>query len=302
MNVTYRIGTTHDSRAMFSVFRAAVLDLQRRIGMEVAANAFDTAEVEAAWQRYRPLFEHLAEHNERFWVAEDAGQIVGYARSILRGTVRELTEFFVHPGNQSAGVGRELLARAFPPEGAANRFIVATSDTRALGRYLKSGVRPQFTILGLSRAPAPVDSPDPDVTATPLTGSAQDIAFVAEVDSKLLGFRRDPDQAWLMANRQGFAYWRDGAPVGYGYVAQRSGPFAALDARDLPAILAHAESHAASVGVEAFGLDVPAINHTALGYLVGRGYHIDPFYTFFLSDARFGAFERYLLTVPPFFV
>ncbi|MBK9125292.1 MAG: GNAT family N-acetyltransferase [Chloroflexi bacterium] len=302
MNVTFRPGTTNDSYAMFGVFRAAVVDLQRRIGMEVAANAFDPAEVDAAWQRYRPLFQHLAEHNEHFWVAENAGQIVGYARSILRGTVRELTEFFVHPGNQSAGVGRELLALAFPAEGATNRFIVATSDTRALGRYMKSGVRPQFTIFGMYREPVTVEPPDPDVSVTPLTGSAQDIAFVAEVDSKLLGFRRDPEQAWLTANRQGFAYWRGGAPVGYGYVSQRSGPFAALDSHDLPAILAHAESHAASLGIEEFGIDVPAVNHSALGYLIGRGYHIDPFYTFFLSDTPFGAFEQYLLTVPPFFV
>ena len=79
----------------------------------------------------------------RWWFAEDeaTGEAIGYARSILRDGVRELTEFFVLPEAQGAGVGRGLLARAFPADGARHRAIVATMDPRAIARYLADRAR-----------------------------------------------------------------------------------------------------------------------------------------------------------------
>jgi GNAT superfamily N-acetyltransferase len=55
-------------------------------------------------------------------VAEEtaSGSVVGYARSLERGGLVELTEFFVHPGLQAKGVGRALLARTL--HRAAARF------------------------------------------------------------------------------------------------------------------------------------------------------------------------------------
>ena len=76
------------------------------------------------WGFFRPLYDHLARTGEHFWIAERDGESIGYARSVLRDGVRELTEFFVLPGHQSAGLGRELLSRAFPTEGARHRVIV----------------------------------------------------------------------------------------------------------------------------------------------------------------------------------
>lgn len=41
----------------------------------------------------RSLYRHLAETGDQFWVAERQGRIVGYARSIVRDNLRELTDF-----------------------------------------------------------------------------------------------------------------------------------------------------------------------------------------------------------------
>src|SRR3712207_7374197 len=56
------------------------------------ANA--TAGDAAAWELRRPLFEHLAATCEGWWLAEDdrSGELLGYARAILRDGTRELTE------------------------------------------------------------------------------------------------------------------------------------------------------------------------------------------------------------------
>jgi len=79
--------------------------------------------------------------------------MIGFSRSIVRGHVRELTELFVMPCQQSGGVGAELLSRAFPDEGAAYRAIIASSDARAQALYLKSGVYPRFPICYILTSP-----------------------------------------------------------------------------------------------------------------------------------------------------
>ena len=92
------------------------------------------------------MFEFLARAASQFWVAEKDDQIIGYARSIQFNGLQELTEFFISPGQQSSGIGRELLSRAFPEADGGYRTIVATLDERALYRYLKSGVYARFPI------------------------------------------------------------------------------------------------------------------------------------------------------------
>jgi hypothetical protein len=76
---------------LFEIFEAAIDDL----GARMQANGNSTAGDPAAWDRRRPLYEHLAQTAEHLWIAEDDGRPVGYARSILRDGVRELTELFV---------------------------------------------------------------------------------------------------------------------------------------------------------------------------------------------------------------
>ena len=144
MKPTLRPGTPADSPALFQVFVAAFADLNQRLNLETAFT--QPTFVEQFWQRTALLWDYLAHAESRFFVAERNGQIIGYARSIDRDGVRQLTEFFVHPDSQSAGVGRELLALAFPADGIGRRLIIASSDSRAQSLYLKSGVYPRFPI------------------------------------------------------------------------------------------------------------------------------------------------------------
>jgi GNAT superfamily N-acetyltransferase len=297
MTITYRAGAFDDSHAAFTVFESALADLSQRLGVQADMTAGDPQ----AWERRRPLFEHLARTAAHFWIAEHQGQVIGYARSILRDGVLELTEFFVRPGHQSAGVGRELLARAFPPAGARHRVIVATTDARALGRYLRAGVYPRFPIYYLGRTPesVPVNT---DLRIMPVPDAAGALPILAELDRAILGHSRDTDHAWLLDIAQGYLYLRAGQPVGYGYVGRNYGPFALLDAADFAAVLAHAENEAHALGAERVGFEVPLVNQAAVDYLLGRGYRLDSFFAFFMSDVPFGRFENYIFTSPPFFI
>jgi hypothetical protein len=247
------------------------------------------------------LFEHLARTADRFWLAEDDGQVVGYARSILNDDVRELTEFFVLPGSQGAGVGRELLARAFPTDGAGRRIILATTDLSALARYLKTGVSPRVLIYPVSGTPQPAVVPT-DLVIEPAPPGPTTLAAIREIDRAVLGLTRDADHTFLMGDRHAYLYRRNDHLIGYGYVGATTGPIALLDPAAFPAVLAHAETEAAKHPDPSFRVMVPLVNREAVDYLLGRGFRLEAFPLVLMSDAPLGDFTRYLGTNPPVFL
>ncbi len=301
MPVSYRPATLDDSHTVYQIFQQTMLDFGQRTGVMAITGGDDPVIMENLWKRRRPLFEHLARTAEHFWLAENDGQAVGYARSILRDGVRELTEYFVLPGKQSAGVGRELLAHAFPADGAKHRSIVATTDPRAQARYLKAGVYPRFPLYYFGRQPEAV-TPATDLVFEPMTDAPETFDAARAVDVALLGHRRDIDHAFLMEDRKGFLCRRDGELVGYCYVGDRNGPIALLNEGDFPAVLGFAENQAARRGDGETGFEVPLVNKAAVDYLLKRGYQMDSFFAFFMSDEPFGKFENYLFSSPPFFM
>jgi hypothetical protein len=132
--------------------------------------------------------------------------------------------------------------------------------------------------------------------------SADLLDALGEIDQQVLGHRRDVDHAWLIGDRQGYLYTRNGSPVGYGYLGIKNGPFALLDASDYPAVLAHAESQVAKIGVENLGLEVPMVNQVVVDYLLDRHFRVGSFITMMMTNKPFGNFEKYILTSPPFFM
>ena len=299
--VSFRRGTMEDSYAVFELFEHTLADMVRRYSSTIPTSASDPQELEKMWQRRRSLYEYLAGAADQFWIAERSGEMVGFARSLLRDGVQQLTEFFVLPDKQSGGVGKELLARAFPPIGARHRSIIATIDPRAQALYLKAGVYPRFPIYYFGRQPEAVNYPS-DLEFVTLEKTAEDFAILGELDREILDHRRDEDHRWLMGDRQGYLYYRGGSPVGYGSTGASNGPFALRDPADFPSVLSHAERMAVTGGRQYIGFEVPMVNRAAVDYLLVQRYRIDNFIALWMCDEMFGNFDRYIVTSPPFFL
>jgi GNAT superfamily N-acetyltransferase len=294
---TFRRGTPDDMRPCHDLLIEAVVDLTRRQGAPWDGSA------EESWPRWEPMYQLLAEHAAEWWLAEDAtdGALLGYARSVERGGLFELSELFVRPGSQSAGVGRQLLERAFPLGRGDVRVIIATTDVRALRRYYGAGTVARFPIATLSRAPeaTPAKGQDRDLDAT--TATDADIPALQAIERVVLEFDRgEAELRWLLDNREGYLYQRGGEPVGFAFIGTTGvGPIAALDPADQPAILTHIERRAAALGRDELGFEVPMVNEVAMQHLLGRRFRIDTFLTILLSSREFGKFDRFISFGPP---
>ncbi|HET9417213.1 MAG TPA: GNAT family N-acetyltransferase [Candidatus Limnocylindria bacterium] len=284
-----------DSRRCFDVFLASARDLTARQNV-----AWDP-EPESHWAKMRYLLDHLAAHHAEWWIAEDpaTGDALGYARSVERSGLFELSEFFVHPDRQAAGVGAALLDRAFPPDRGEVRAIIATTDLRAQARYYRSGCVARFPIAGMVGPPRRVE-PEPHLDAVRLVAGGPELETVRDVERQVLEFERGDELDWLAGIREGYLYRRDGKAIGFAFVGPGgTGPIAALDPGDQVAILGHVEARAAELGIEELSLEVPMVNDVAVRHLLDRGFRFDPFYTFLMSSRPFGRFDRFIGFSPP---
>ncbi len=287
-----RPATPADSRGCFEIFWASITDLTRRLGKPWEA------ERENVWRELEPLYRFFTEHAAEWWVAEGEAGLIGYARSVERGRLFELSEFFVHPERQKAHVGAALLERAFPNGRGDVRAIIATTDLPAQARYYAAGTVARFPIVALEGTPraAPLDPAVEIVTAT-----AAEIEELDAIDAAVLEFSRGDEFAWLLETRDGYVYRRDGRPIGFAFVnARHAGPVASLEPADQVSILAHLETRAAELGQAELSLELPMINEVAMRHLLGRGFRMDGFYTFLMSSRPFGSFDRYICMSPPF--
>jgi GNAT superfamily N-acetyltransferase len=277
-------------------------DLTRRMGIPESQNIFAEPNfLQDLLQRRGTLFEFLAATAEQFWIAEEGDKIVGYARALMSDGVRELSEFFVLPELQGRGVGRELMARTFPKQGARRRVIMASTDTRAQVRYLKSGVYPRFAIQYLFRKPERRNI-ETDLLFKPAPNTPDTIAAMRTIDAAVLDFVRDEIHEFLLNGRKAYLYQRGEQVVGYGYMGKGTGPIALLDGSDFPAVLAHAENDAAERGEREFGISLPLINRAATDHMLEHKFNLEGFVVLFMSDEPFGRFENYAISSPDYFL
>jgi GNAT superfamily N-acetyltransferase len=144
-----------------------------------------------------PYLEHLvARRGARLLVGEVDGAIAGVGASIDVGRpdVRFLTDLFVDPVRQDRGVGRALLRAVL--DGTRERLTFSSADDRALGAYIRLGMRPWWPLLYVTVPRAALGgtgaSTDPDAS---LVAEPADVAETARWSAAWTGVDRTIDFA-----------------------------------------------------------------------------------------------------------
>jgi GNAT superfamily N-acetyltransferase len=123
------------------------------------------------------------------WVAEHDGQLAGAALAIDRDGLWGLSLLVIDPAHQSAGLGRELLARALEYRGGGRRggVILASPDERALRAYARAGFAAHPCLSAYGR-PAPLEPP-----AGVREGDRADLELIERVDVAVRGVGHGSD-------------------------------------------------------------------------------------------------------------
>jgi GNAT superfamily N-acetyltransferase len=228
----------------------------------------------------RMLGHIVATDPERCWLAERDGDVVAFAMASQRERFWFLSFLFVRPDSQGRGIGRRLLERCLPAEGAADILgtCVEAIQPISTGLYASYGLVPREPLFAL------IGTPTDDLRGLAgLPGSLEVVAFAelagageerlaAELDAidrEVQGFSRQADHRALRAwGRTGFVLRSAGRPVGYGYAerAGRVGPVVVRDRRHLLPFVGEL-THRVSA-VEAWQILVPgAADETMVGLL-----------------------------------
>lgn len=142
--LVYREGGHGDLRTTFGISARAVYDTAKRMGILDGAPPTPD-QIEAEWRLQREVVDFLARQPDgSYWVCEDAGEVVGYARVCRFEALEQLTELMVMPSHHGRGIGRELFERCFPtaPEPGRPRLVVAAGATVDLSLYSGFGLMP----------------------------------------------------------------------------------------------------------------------------------------------------------------
>ena len=136
VELTYRPGKAADLEASFALGHRAY---HHTIGESLTDAALDRE-----WQLSRELVEFVAAQEGCYWICEQAGETVGYARMCRFGEMEELTQLAVVPSHRRQGIARELLTRCWPddPRPDLGRVVVAPGAPSDLTLFTEFGVMP----------------------------------------------------------------------------------------------------------------------------------------------------------------
>jgi GNAT superfamily N-acetyltransferase len=227
MTLTIRAARAQDLRPASELVARSINDLCARHGFGPMAAV--RAPTFAAFS--------LEDDPRGLWVAEDSGEIRGFAFSWVCDGLWFLAQLFVAPGQQTRGIGGELiertLAQARATDAATRALITFSFNTVSQGLYMRYAMFPRCSIYNLSAtAEALRARPGGErLHCAPIDNNAPQLERLARIDAVALGVSRTKHHRFLandgMTHGYTLHFGDRNECVGYAYVADgHIGPLA----------------------------------------------------------------------------
>ena len=251
----------------------------------------------------------LQDDPDGLWVAEDAGEILGFAFSWVCGDLWFLAELFVSADHQGRGIGQELLARTSDharKSGATNKALITFAfNTVSQGLYIRHGMFPRLPIYIVNVAhEVLVDRlPRAQLRHAPIEDSPAHLRSIARIDEQALGVSREKHHRHLIKDSglRGVIFGTDDDHVGYAYISPigQIGPLGVAQPKLLGAAFATALHLAAESGSPQVSAFLPGTSETALRVALEHGMRI-VFPMVLVASHDFGNWTQYLPRNPGF--
>jgi GNAT superfamily N-acetyltransferase len=177
-----------------------------------------TPDMQASW---RQRAEHLLGTDPAgCWVAEQGGEMLGFATSFRRDLTWFLATYAVRADRQGAGLGRALLEAALThSRGCLRGMLSASRDPKAFRRYRAAGftMHPQMFLTGR------VDRSAIPVVEHLREGSETDVDLLDSLDRQRRDAAHGPDHEVLLAQNRLVVVDRPSGS-GYAYLAADGKP------------------------------------------------------------------------------
>jgi len=242
------------------------------------------------------------------WLAEDDGEIVGFALSWVCGRLWFLAELFVAPGRQGQGIGNELLDRTMQhasQAGATEKSLITFAfNVVSQGLYVRHGLLPRLPIhlCSAERESLVRHVNDHALRATPIRTTAVDLEMLRQLDVATLGVSREKHHRYLLGDpRMEGVFLEDaGQRVGYAYVAATGhiGPLAVMHAHAMPGAFRAALAMAVAGDAKQISVFVPGTSD-ALAIAASQGMRF-ALPMVLMSTRNYGDWTRYLPRNPGF--
>lgn len=243
------------------------------------------------------------------WVAEEGGELVGFAWSWACGDLWFLAQLFVDPSRQGQGIGNVLLERAMEharKSGAVYRALITFTFNRvSQGLYMRHGLFPRMPIyfFSASRERLMQGLPETRLRAVPIDISAGTLEKLAAIDSRAIGVSREKHHRYLSGDpaTAGVLLYAGGDCVGYCYTASNGhiGPLAATGPEELREAFGAALKLAAAHGAEKVSAFLPGTCDSALSLAIDQGMRIT-FPMLLMASPGYGDWVQYLPRNPGF--
>jgi GNAT superfamily N-acetyltransferase len=251
----------------------------------------------------------LKDDPDGLWIAEDDGDILGFAWSWVCGELWFLAQLFVDPAAQGRGIGDALLVRALEharKSRTTHRALITFGFNRvSQGLYMRHGLYPRAPIYSFSVERERLKSAlrQPPLRAVPLDGSASTANTLADIDRLAVGASRAKHHRYLLdasAVTAVLLYEGDDC-VGYAYIAPNGhiGPLAVTRAEILH------DAFATALGIAADGASgnvsalVPGTCDRTLGLAIEHGMRI-ALPMLLMASPGYGDWTRYMPRNPGF--
>ncbi len=306
--IIVRPATRDDLAACEDVWRASQNDYLVPLGQH---------EIPPDNAQLRLLHAHLlATDPGLFWVAtrrdpnnaNAASSVVAFVAAARRGPAWFLSMLYVRPDEQHRGLGRLLLERILPADGAIRAVATDPAQPISNGLYASVGMVARVPVFNLIGRPTRLDrlaalpsgvviarfgdgdgGPDPAVSAE-----------INDLDQEVLGFEHPADHAFHRRGGRICSTYRDAAGrlAGYGYTSAvgRIGPVAVRPNLPLGAVVADLLTAVPPRGASSIWVTGQA--GPTIEMLVLAGLRIEGFPVLLGWNRAFAAFDRYVPTSP----
>ncbi len=250
----------------------------------------------------------LSDDPDGLWVAEDAGDILGFAFSWVCGDLWFLAQLFVAPGQQGRGIGQELprrtLEHAQKRKAGIKALITYTFNSVSQGLYIRHGLFPRCPIYNFRVARDVLINhlQGAQLRCVPIENTAFHLRRLAEIDARALGVSRAKHHSFLIedAATKGVMLHVGDDCVGYAYLADgHIGPLAVTQQTALGAAFTTALRLAAKSGPPQVSAFLPGACDAALSIAVEHGMRIKSPMVL-MSTQDFGNWTQYLPRNPGF--